>query len=782
MVNDYKENNITLPLIALRGIWIFPHMVIHFDVGREKSVKALEEAMLNDSKILLSSQKDFKVEDPKIDDIYDMGTIAVIKQTLKLPNGSTRVLVEGVDRARITSLEEKDGYLVADAIEYTYDFEDVEVEDKTKAAIRLVLDDVKEYINYSPQIAQEVMLGLMDIEDPGRLADVIASYLQLKLSDHYVILEELNFYSRLEKLHMILGEEIELLKIEEKINRKVKKQLDKVQREYYLKEQLNVIKSELGESDLDDDVMEEYMKKIESKKLPKYAEEAARKELKRMGQMSPASPEINVSRTYLDYLLDLPWSKTTKDKIELKDSREILNRDHYGLKQVKERVLEYLAILKRTKSMSGPILCLVGPPGVGKTSIAKSIAESMQRKFVSMRLGGVRDEAEIRGHRKTYIAAMPGRIITLMTKAGTLNPVFLLDEIDKVSSDFRGDPASALLEVLDPEQNDEFTDHFLEVPFDLSKVMFVTTANSTSTIPPALLDRMEVIRVSGYTSEEKFEIAKRHLIPKNLKTHGLTEDEFEISQAALSQLIQNYTRESGVRELERMIARVIRKSVRRMVEDGVDRTKITIQNLSKYAGKARYRDDILEDDPMVGVVTGLAWTEVGGEILQIEVNTMPGAGKVQLTGQLGDIMKESAMAGFSYIRSNAEKLGIQDKNFFKEKDIHIHIPEGAIPKDGPSAGISMTTAMVSALTGRKVKNSVAMTGEITLRGRVLPIGGVKEKLLAASRYNIKTVLLPETNKKDIDEIPEKVLKNMKLHYVNDINDVLDIALEPIENA
>lgn len=777
MVNEYNKRDVTLPLIALRGIWIFPHMVIHFDVGREKSVKALEEAMLNDSKILLSSQKDFKVEDPNIDDIYDMGTIAVIKQTLKLPNGSTRVLVEGLDRAKINSLEDSEGYLVAEATEYTYDFEEIEVDDKVKAAMRLVLDDVKEYINYSPQIAQEVMLGLMDIEDPGRLADVIASYLQLKLADHFTILDELNFYNRLEKLHMILGEEIELLKIEEKINRKVRKQLDKVQREYYLKEQLNVIKSELGEGDLDEDVMEEYLKKIESKKLPKYVEEAARKELKRMGQMSPASPEINVSRTYLDYLLDLPWSKTTKDKIELKDSREILNRDHYGLKQVKERVLEYLAILKRTKSMSGPILCLVGPPGVGKTSIARSIAESMQRKFVSMRLGGVRDEAEIRGHRKTYIAAMPGRIITLMTKAGSLNPVFLLDEIDKVSSDFRGDPASALLEVLDPEQNDEFTDHFLEVPFDLSKVMFITTANSTSTIPPALLDRMEVIRVEGYTTEEKYQIARKHLLPKTLKSHGLTEEDFEISQAALMQLVNNYTRESGVRELERMVSRVVRKSVRRMVEEGIVKTRITASNLTNYAGRPKYRDDILEESPMVGVVTGLAWTQVGGEILQIEANTMPGTGKIQLTGQLGDIMKESAMAGFSHIRSNAVKLGIEDENFFKELDIHIHIPEGAIPKDGPSAGISMTTAMVSALTGRKVKNSIAMTGEMTLRGRILPIGGVKEKILAAARYNINTVILPESNKRDTEDLPTKVIRNMEIHYVNEINEVLDLVLE-----
>ncbi|MDO5717983.1 MAG: endopeptidase La [Tissierellia bacterium] len=773
----YVEKNVKLPLIALRGIWIFPHMVIHFDVGRDKSVKALEEALLNDSRVLLSSQKDFKLENPGIDDIYDMGTVAVIKQTLKLPNGSTRVLVEGIDRAKILSLDEEDGYLIAEAVEYNYIEDKVDVDDKTKAAMRLVLDDVKEYINYSPQIAQEVMLGLMDIDDPGRLADVISSYLQLKLADHYTILNELDFYARLEKLHIILGEEIELLKIEDKINRKVKKQLDKVQREYYLKEQLNVIKSELGEGEFDEDIVDEYLEKIESKKLPKYAEEAARKELKRMEQMNPSSPEVNVIRTYLDYLLDLPWGKSTKDRIDLKHSREILNKDHYGLKQVKERVLEYLAVLKKTKTMAGPILCLVGPPGVGKTSIAKSIAESMGRKFVSMRLGGVRDEAEIRGHRKTYIAAMPGRIITLMTKAKSTNPVFLLDEIDKLSSDFRGDPASALLEVLDPEQNDEFTDHFLEVPFDLSKVMFVTTANSTSTIPPALLDRMELIRVSGYTSEEKFHIAKEHLVPKSLKSHGLKEGEFSISDQALRNLINSYTRESGVRELERMISRVVRKSVRRMIEEDIKSIKITAQNLGNYAGKIRYRDDVLEDIPMVGVVTGLAWTEVGGEILQIEVNTMPGKGKIQLTGQLGNVMKESAMAGFSYIRSNKEELEIKNQDFYKDTDIHIHIPEGAIPKDGPSAGISMATAMVSALTGKKVKKSIAMTGEITLRGRVLAIGGVKEKILAANRYNIKTVILPEANKKDIDEIPARVLKEIDLHYVNHVSEVLDLVLE-----
>lgn len=780
MQEYYSETKRVLPLIALRGLWIFPHMVIHFDVGREKSLKSLDEALLQDSEVLLCSQKDLKVEDPKEEDIYPMGTIAVVKQTLKLPNGTTRVLVEGINRAKIEKLKEEDGYFVAEATEYIYNFTEELVDDKVKAGMRLVLDDVKEYINYNPHIAGEILLGLMDIEDPARLCDVIASYIQLKMDDHFEVLEALDVYDRLEKLHIILRKEIELLKIEDKINKKVKRQIDKMQRDYYLKEQLNVIKSELGEGQDADDYIGEYEEKLAKKKLPKEAKEAALKEIKRLKTLPPSSPEVNVSRSFLDYLLDLPWGKLTKDKIDLKNAREVLDNEHYGLKDVKERVLEYLAVLKKTKSLQGPILCLVGPPGVGKTSIARSIANSMGRKFVSMRLGGVRDEAEIRGHRKTYIGAMPGRIISLMTKSETMNPVFLLDEIDKLASDFRGDPASALLEVLDPEQNDEFTDHFLEVPVDLSKVVFVTTANSISTIPRALLDRMEVIRVSGYTHEEKLHILKDHLLPKELKKHGLAPEELEISDKTLALLITAYTRESGVRELERMIAKVIRRAALKILEDNLTKVRVTRQNIENYAGKIKYRDDAYEKEAQLGLVTGLAWTEVGGEILQIEVGTMPGTGKVQLTGQLGDVMKESAMAGFSYIRAKAEKLGVKEKDFFKNTDIHIHIPEGAIPKDGPSAGISMTTAMVSALSKRKVKASFAMTGEITLRGRVLAIGGLKEKVLAAHRYGIKNIILPMQNKKDLEEIPEKIRRQINFYPVEDIGEVLERVLEKEE--
>lgn len=777
MTDFYKVEKERLPLVALRGIWIFPHMVMHFDVGRQQSLAAVEKAMLNDSKILLCSQKDFKVEDPTREDIYEMGTIAEIKQTLKLPNDAIRVLVEGVSRAKISELYTGEDGLSADAFVYRYDEELKANDSEMKAAMRLVLDDVKEYINYSPLLANEIMFGLMDIEDPGRLADVIASYLQLKIEDYYLIISELDLYTRLEKLHGILRNEIELMKIEDNINKKVKTQIDKTQREYYLKEQLNVIKSELGESEFDSSSIDEYKEKIENSNMPEYAVEACYKELDRMSMMPSTSPELNISRTYLDYVLDLPWKTYTEDEEDINKSWKILEEDHFGLKDVKERVVEYLAVVKKTGGLKGPIICLVGPPGVGKTSIARSIARAMNREFVSMRLGGVRDEAEIRGHRKTYIAAMPGKIINLMTKAGSMNPVFLLDEIDKIASDFRGDPASALLEVLDPEQNNEFVDHFIDLPFDLSDVMFITTANSLSTIPSALRDRMEIIEVASYTYEEKFNIAKKYLLVKNLEKHGLTSKEFKITDGAIKDLINSYTREAGVRGLERLMAKLMRKAVKEMLKDKLEKISITINNLEDYAGPRIFLDEALEKKSMVGVVTGLAWTEVGGEILQIEAGVMPGNGKVQLTGKLGEVMKESAMAGFSYIRSNQKALGIQDENFYNKCDIHVHIPEGAVPKDGPSAGISMATAMISALTGKKVVSNLAMTGEITLRGRVLPIGGVKEKVLAANRYKITRVMMPQENKKDIKEIPEEILKNIEIIYVSHISEVLDIALE-----
>lgn len=774
-IEDYNTKQIEIPVIPLRGMWIFPHMVIHFDVGRETSLKALEQAMIDNSRVLLVSQKDFKVDEPTIEDLYNMGTVAVIKQTLKLPNDNLRVLVEGVSRAEIDELK-SNGHLTATATEYVDHDDPIEIDEEMNAIKRLVLDDVKDYIGLSSQLSPEIMFGLMDIEHPGRLADVIASYLQVKLEDHMQILSELDYYKRLETLHVVLKNEIAILKLEEKINRKVKKQLDKIQKEYYLKEQLNAIRDELGEEESAEDYIEEYFEKLDRLKLPKNIEDSVRKEIRRIRSMSPASPELNISRTYIEYVLDLPWKKETKDIFDIAKSRKILNEDHYGLEKVKERVLEFIAVKKMTKTMAGPILCLVGPPGVGKTSIARSIARSMGRNFVSMRLGGVRDEAEIRGHRKTYIGAMPGRIITSMQKAKSINPVFLLDEIDKVSSDFRGDPASALLEVLDPAQNDEFVDHYLDLPYDLSKVMFITTANSTSTIPSALLDRMEIIRVSGYTAEEKFHIAKGHLIPRNLKSHGLAPASFKMTDEALRILIDSYTRESGVRNLERVLSKVIRRAIKHIVEKNVKSVRVNKTNLEKFADQPKFIRSEMDRENSVGVVTGLAWTEVGGEILQIEANTMPGTGKIQLTGQLGNVMKESAMAGLSYIRSHYESFGLEE-DFYKTIDIHIHIPEGAIPKDGPSAGISMTTAMLSALTKDKILSSIAMTGEITLTGRVLPIGGVKEKVLAAKRQGIAMVILPNENRRDVEQLESKITQDMQFEFVKDIKDVIELAFE-----
>ncbi|HZH92797.1 MAG TPA: endopeptidase La, partial [Tissierellaceae bacterium] len=581
---------------------------------------------------------------------------------------------------------------------------------------------------------------------------------------------------RLEILHEILQREIELLRIEEKINQRVKKQINKVQKEYYLKEQLKAIQKELGEDDTFSSEMEEYASKIKKLKMPKEVREKALKEVDRLAKMSPHSAEVGVIRTYLDWIVDLPWDKETKEKIDIKKAREILDNDHYGLMDVKERILEFIAIRKLTNSIKGPILCLVGPPGVGKTSIARSIASSLNRNFVRMSLGGVRDEAEIRGHRRTYVGSMPGRIISSIKKAGTRNPVFLFDEIDKLASDFRGDPASALLEVLDPEQNSTFTDHFLEAPFDLSKVMFITTANTTSTIPPALLDRMEVIRISGYTEEEKLQIAKRYLLPKQMKEHGLKDDQIKISDAAIRGVINYYTREAGVRNLERNIANLCRKAAKKIVEDGKKSVSINAGNITTYLGTKKFRYDKLEEKNQVGVANGLAWTAVGGETLSVEVTTMKGTGKTQLTGKLGDVMKESAMAGISYVRANAERLKISP-DFYKDVDIHIHVPEGAIPKDGPSAGITIATAVISALTERAILREVAMTGEITLRGRVLPVGGIKEKLLAAHRMGIKKVLLPYDNNKDLEEIPDKIKKKMEFVLVKDLDQVLEHALE-----
>ncbi len=777
MKHPYVIKKTTLPLIPLRGISIFPHMVIHFDVGREKSVQALEKSMMDDSLILLCTQINPKLEEPEVDDFYHVGTIAKVKQMLKLPGGSIRVLVEGLNRGKVKKIKMKEPFFLAEAEEYIYNPDELELSQDVEAAMRLVIEDLEEYTALNTKVSSEVLYTISDIEDPGRLADVIASYVFLKQEDDQRILEAFDFYERLEILHQILQEEIELLRIEDKINQRVRKQISKIQKEYYLKEQMKAIQKELGEDDELSNEIEEYEYKINKLKMPKEVKEKALKEVDRLSRTPSHSAEVGVIRTYLDWIVELPWSKETKEKIDIKKAREILDNDHYGLKDVKERILEFIAIRKLSTSIKGPILCLVGPPGVGKTSIAKSIASSLGRNFVRMSLGGVRDEAEIRGHRRTYVGAMPGRIISSIKKAGTKNPVFLFDEIDKLASDFRGDPASALLEVLDPEQNSTFTDHFLDAPFDLSKVLFVTTANTTSSIPPALLDRMEVIRISGYTEEEKVEIAKRYLLPKQKKEHGLDDGQLSVSESAIRDIINYYTREAGVRNLERNIANVCRKAAKNIVEKGRKGVKVNSANLIGLLGPGRYRYDKVEELNQIGVANGLAWTEVGGETLSVEVTTMQGTGKVQLTGQLGEVMKESAMAGISYIRANSEELKVPVE-FYKDMDIHIHVPEGAIPKDGPSAGITIATAVISALLNTPVQRDVAMTGEITLRGRVLPVGGIKEKLLAAHRMGIKKVLLPSENETDLEEIPEKIKKKMEFILVKNLDEVLKNALEP----
>lgn len=772
---EYKIKNLVLPIIPLRGISIFPHMVIHFDVGREKSIKALEKAMLDESNILLSTQINPKIDEPSKDDFYEIGTVAKVKQMLKLPGGSIRVLVEGINRGRIREIIQEEEYFIGEIEELSYDPDEIEVDKPMEAAMRLVIGDLEEYIELNPKVSSEVLVSIDDIKDPGRLVDVIASYISLNQEDDQKILETLDLLERLEALHGILQQEIELLEIEEKINQRVKKQINKVQKEYYLREQLKAIQSELGEGSGQAGEIESYEEKIKKLKLPKEAKEKALEELKRLKVMSMHSSEASVIRTYLDLLLAMPWNRESKGKIDIVKAREILNEDHYGLEDVKERVLEFIAIRKLTNSMKGPIICLVGPPGVGKTSIAQSVAKALDRKFVRISLGGVKDEADIRGHRRTYIGSMPGRIISAIKTADKKNPVILLDEIDKVSSDYKGDPASALLEVLDPAQNNTFTDHFLDVPFDLSKVLFLTTANTINSIPRPLLDRMEVINIGGYTDEEKLEISKRYLLPKQVEAHGLGEENISISDEALKQIISNYTREAGVRNLERSLARVCRKSAKRIVEEDLKNIRINAGNLEKYLGKPRFNYDRVDKEDKVGVANGLAWTAVGGETLSIEVNIMAGTGKLQLTGKLGDVMKESAAAGISYIRANAEKLGI-DSDFYKNYDIHIHVPEGAIPKDGPSAGITIATAVTSALTGKKIMRNVGMTGEITLRGRVLPVGGIKEKVLAGDRMGLEKIIMPMANKKDIEDIPEKIRKKIKFVFADSMDIVLEEAL------
>ncbi len=763
-----------LPLLPLRGLLVFPYMVIHLDVGRDKSIKAIEEAMIQERSIFLATQRDASVEEPGEADIYNIGTVAEIKQLLKLPGGTIRVLVEGIARARVENFLSYEPYMKVLVQEYE---EEQRRTPEVEALTRSLTNQFEQYVKVSKKIPPETVGTVLAVEDPGRLADIVASHLSLKVEDKQLILEAIGLAKRLETICEILAREMEILELERKISIRVRKQMEKTQKEYYLREQMKAIQKELGEKDERQAEAEEFREKIAKAKFPKDVEEKALKEVERLEKMPPMVAEATVVRNYLEWLLALPWHKTTRDRINIKLAEEILDEDHYGLEKVKERIIEYLAIRKLANKMKGPIICFVGPPGVGKTSLAKSIARALERKFIRMSLGGVRDEAEIRGHRRTYVGALPGRIIQGMRQAGTKNPVFLLDEIDKMSSDFRGDPASALLEVLDPEQNCNFSDHFIEATFDLSSVMFITTANTLHTVPRPLLDRMEVIRIAGYTEEEKVKIAEKYLLPKQIKNHGLKAEQLEVPEATLLRLVREYTRESGVRNLEREIANLCRKTAARVVKKHVKFLKIEPETLPDFLGVPRFRFGVAAKAPEVGSATGLAWTEVGGDVLSIEVTVFPGNGKLTLTGQLGDVMKESAQAGYSYIRSVAKSLEIPE-DFYQKMDVHIHVPEGAIPKDGPSAGITMATALASALSYRAVRSDLAMTGEITLRGKVLPVGGIKEKVLAARRAGVTTIILCEENRKDLEEVPPDVRQDLKFVFVEHMDEVLANALVP----
>lgn len=763
-----------LPMIPLRGLHIFPNMVLHFDVGREKSVKALETAMVTNQKIFLTSQKDEDVELPVKDDYYSIGVVAKIKQMLKLQGDTIRVLVEGLYRAEIGEILQEAPYIKC-TLEEVEEIIPEEITPQILALKRSVETAFDEYAELTHKLNGETLGTVKEIDELSTFADIVASHLDIKIEEKQELLEMLDVCERLNKLYEVLIREIEIMKIEQDISAKVKSQVNQNQKEYYLREQMRAIQDELG---IDEDVeneQNEWLKKLEALHLPEKTHQKIEKEIKRFTKMQPMSAESTVSRTYIETILALPWNNSSEAEVDLKRAEEILEEDHYGLEKVKDRILEYIAVMKLTESLKGPILCLVGPPGVGKTSIARSIARSLNREFFRMSLGGVRDEAEIRGHRRTYIGAIPGRIISGLKDAGTNNPVFLFDEVDKIGADYKGDPASALLEVLDPEQNKDYTDHYLEVPFDLSKVMFITTANTVETIPRPLLDRMEIIEVSGYTEEEKLAIANRYLIPKKVKEHGLKEENITITEGAVRDLINYYTRESGVRNLEREIANLCRKTARKMVSGEAESFGITSENLSDYLGKKKYRYDIIKGETEVGVTTGLAWTIVGGDTLFIETTVVPGTGKLVLTGQLGEVMQESAKAGISYIRSIAGELGIKE-DFYKTQDLHIHIPEGATPKDGPSAGVTMCTAMISTLTNTPVRKDIAMTGEITLRGKVLPVGGIKEKVLAAHRAGIRKVLLPADNKADIDDIPEKVRNEIEFVLISNAREALDQVL------
>jgi len=763
-----NTNTKVIPLLALRGILVFPNMIIHLDVGREKSVSALEKAMVDDNEILLVSQRQANLDDPQPDDMFSVGTVASIKQVLKLPGGTVRVLVEGIHRAKVANFVDREPFFLVEAEVLE---EDETQTPETEAYMRALLHQFERYIKMSKKIPADTLVSVSEIEEPGRLADLVTSHLTLKVDQKQQILEASSASLRLERLTEILTKENEMLEMEKKLGARVRKQMEKNQREYYLREQIKAIQKELGDGDGASDDVEAFREKLAQIKISDDVREKIEKEINRLERTPPASPENVVLRNYLDWVLALPWGKYSRDRLDLKKAENILNQDHYALDKVKQRILEFLAVRKLAKSLRSPIICLIGPPGVGKTSLAKSVARSLQREFVRISLGGVRDEAEIRGHRRTYVGAMPGRIIQGMRQTGTANPVFLMDEIDKMSTDFRGDPSAALLEVLDPEQNVTFSDHYIEVPFDLSKVLFITTANAQHPIPQPLQDRMEIIYISGYTEEEKIEIVRRHVVPKLLKEHGLSKEQLKFSQHAISKVIREYTREAGVRGLERNLARVCRKVAREVVEGRQGLIRITVQNLHQYLGVPRYKQREHELQPAVGIAMGMAWTQVGGEVLNVEATIMPGKGQLILTGKLGEVMKESAKTALSFVRSRSVNLGIKE-DYFQNHDIHIHVPEGAIPKDGPSAGITIASALYSAISGKKLRRDISMTGEITLQGRVLPVGGIKEKVLAAHRNGIKTVILPRENEKDSEDIPTNIRRRLKLVWVEEVDSVL----------
>ena len=768
-----------MPVLPLRDVVVYPHMVIPLFVGREKSIQALERAMANDKKIFLVAQKDAGQDDPNPDDIYRIGTISTILQLLKLPDGTVKVLVEGGERARVEAFSDDEDYLGAELT--VLDSADAEEDEREiEVLTRAVLAQFEQYVKLNKKVPPEILASLTSIDDPGRLADTIAAHLSVKIKQKQAILEIESRRERLEHMVARLEEEIDLLQVEKRIRGRVKRQMEKSQREYYLNEQMKAIQKELGDMEDAPNEVEDLARKIEQAGMPKETREKATAELNKLKMMSPMSAEATVVRNYVDWLVSVPWKKRTKIRNNLSEAEAVLEADHYGLEKVKERIVEYLAVQQRVKKLKGPILCLVGPPGVGKTSLGQSIARATNRKYSRMSLGGVRDEAEIRGHRRTYIGALPGKIIQNLSKVGVRNPLFLLDEVDKMSMDFRGDPSSALLEVLDPEQNHTFNDHYLEVDYDLSNVMFVATAN-TMNIPSPLLDRMEVIRLSGYTEDEKINIAMRYLVPKQIKNHGLEEGEIGISEASIRDMVRFYTREAGVRNVEREIAKICRKVVKQKVSKKTDgKVRVTPRSLQKYLGVKRFRFGRKEDQDRIGQVTGLAWTEVGGDLLTIEAAVMPGKGKPSYTGQLGDIMQESIQAAMTVVRSRVDALGI-DPKFYQKTDVHIHVPEGATPKDGPSAGVGMCTALVSALTRIPVHSNVAMTGEITLRGEVLPIGGLKEKLLAALRGGIDTVLIPDENARELTEIPANILSHLDVKPVKWIDEVFEVALQHMPN-